>query len=70
MSGQLGHPVRCHAEEEHVVKIDPAITQHQLTEEKFVLVLQIKKWKNVTVTNARVIFRCLKEQVKIYLKKV
>jgi hypothetical protein len=60
VSGQLGHLVRYHAEEEVVVKIDLAITQHQLMEEKFALVLQITNWKNVTVMNARVIFHHLK----------
>ena len=57
-SGPLGHLVRCHAEEEVVVKIDLAITQHQLTVEKFVLVLHMKNWKNAILMNAPVIFHC------------
>ena len=61
--GQLGHPVRCHAEEEVVVKIDLAITQRPLTVEKFALVLHMKNWKNATLMNARVIFYCKKDYV-------
>ena len=64
-SGPLGHLVRCHAEEEVVVKIDLAITQHQLTEEKFAHASRIKNWKNVTIMNARVIFCCLKGCVNV-----
>ena len=56
MSGQLGQLVPFHAEEEVVVKIDLAITQHQLTEEMFVLVLRIRNWKNVAFMNVQVKF--------------
>ena len=57
VSGQLGRLVQYHAEEEVAAKIDLATTQHQLTEEMFVLVLQMRNRKNATVMNARVIFR-------------
>ena len=44
MIGQLGHLVRYHAEEEEVVvKIGLAITQHRLTAERIALVLHMKK---------------------------
>ena len=65
MIGQTGHLVRYHAEEEVVVKTDLAIIQHQLTEEKFALVLQMRNGRNVIVMNARVIFRCLKHYVNV-----
>ena len=60
VSGQHGHLVRYHAEEEVVVKIDLAITQHQLTEDRLALVLQITSWKNVALTNVQVIYICLR----------
>ena len=63
MIGHFGHLVQFHAEEEVVVKIDLAITQHLLTVEKFALVLHMKNWKNAIVMNARVIFRCLKHYI-------
>ena len=63
-SGQLGPLVRQPVEEEVVVKIDLAIPQHQLTVEKFALVLHMKNWKNAIVMNVRVIFCCLNAHLK------
>ena len=54
VSGQLGRLVQYHAEEEVAAKIDLATTQHQLTEEMFVLVLRIRNWKNVAFMNVQV----------------
>ena len=68
VSGQLGQHVHYLAEEEVVVNLDLAIIQHQLTEEIFALVLQMKNRKNVAVMNALVIFRCLKEYGNVGLK--
>ena len=60
-SGKPGHLVQYLAEEEVVVEIDLAITQHHPTEETFAQDLRIKNWKNVTIINALVLFFCLND---------